>query len=287
MLIRLIIYFFIISSAATALAEDLLSCVDPDVRQALVSHVHGGDTVISRELPEAFEAFQVPESFDYIGSSVSEFQTMVAYKTSLETGPALERAMESLAAAGWKEIRNRFRLSGGFRSKDIPSYSTLCRDDRTFSMTARRAVEATFVNMTTASRQVDPSCDALISPQTLFDRDRGLSQHMPALSLPEGAKAARGVSLGAIMGGVSSDNRTSRTSITVSTALSAQELMDDFARQLDEQGWRIDAQWSGRLAVGSTWSAQPDDTLSLFAALDIVGIDESIYQAYFRITKFD
>ena len=287
MLVRLIVLVLAISPATTALAQDLLSCVDPDVRQALVSHVHGGDAVISRELPEAFEAFQVPESFDYIGSSVSEFQTLVAYKTSLETGPALETAMDSLTAAGWKDIPNRILLSGGFRSRDIPSYSTLCRDDRTFSLTTRRAVEATIINMTTASSQVDSSCDALISSQAIFGRGRGLSRYMPTLSLPEGTKAARGVSLGASMGGVSSESRTARTSIAVSTQLSTQELIDDFGRQLDEQGWRIDVEWSGRLSAGSAWSTQPNDTTSLFGALDIVRIAEATYQAYFRVTKLD
>lgn len=286
MLVRPIVLFLVISPAVVV-AQDLLSCVDPDVKQALVFQGFDGDTVVSRELPKAFADFRAPEIFEFIGSSVSSLQTTVAYKTSLAAETALNDSVESLVDSGWQEFPNVMPQTGGFRNSSQPSYSNLCREDQMSSVIARRVGESTFVNMSTTSNQGNFSCSTMMSSPAMGGRDRGLSEHMPTLSLPEGTSNPRGALFALGMGGASSDSRTARTSIAVSTQMSAQELVDDFGQQLGEQKWRMDAQWSGRLSTGSTWSTQPNDTTSLFGALDIVRIAESSYQAYFRITRID
>ena len=215
MLVRPIVFFLIISPAA-AVAQDLLSCVDPDVKQALVFQGFGGDTVVSSERPKAFADFREPQNFEFIGSSVSSLQTTVAYKTSLAAETALDDSVKSLVDSGWRGFPNAMQQTGGFRNSSQPSYSSLCREDQMLSVIARRAGESTFVNMSTASNQGNFSCSTLMSPQGMGGTDRGLSQYIPTLSLPEGSSNSRGAYGVLSSSGSSSNSRTARTSIALS-----------------------------------------------------------------------
>lgn len=61
--------------------EDLLACVDPDVRAGLLPGMTAEATVVSRDLPEFLSGLVPSDELEFIGSSVAPFETVAAYKT--------------------------------------------------------------------------------------------------------------------------------------------------------------------------------------------------------------
>jgi hypothetical protein len=92
---------------------------------------------------------------------------------------------------------------------------------------------------------------------------------------------------GLIAAGTSMSGRTSDTTIPIETELTAQNLLDHFGQQLEEQGWSADSGWSGVVSLGSSWSASPADDVQLVGLLEIVSLEESGYQASFRATQIN
>jgi len=81
--------FFATLLSSASWAQDLLACVDPDIRLAFLSQSLDGDRVISRSVPEALSDIPTPEGFEFVGSSVSKPQTSVAYKQIWQQIPRL------------------------------------------------------------------------------------------------------------------------------------------------------------------------------------------------------
>lgn len=55
-----------------AQAQDLLACVDPDVKETLLFQGFDGGRQISRSLPGSFKELATPDGFDLVGSSVED-----------------------------------------------------------------------------------------------------------------------------------------------------------------------------------------------------------------------
>ncbi len=272
--------FFATLLSSASWAQDLLACVDPDIRQTLLSQGLDGDRVVSRSVPEALSDIPTPEGFEFVGSSVSKLQTSVAYKTNLATDTAVGIVAEALETAGWSSVTSPGMLSGGFVNNAQLSYLALCREGEILTAAARQLDDSTFVNLTILNRGT-VSCDAL-SPAVNVTRSLGVAQFLPRLSLPEDARFAGDTALG--VSGSSTGNRTASTTISVVTQLTAQDLIGHFGRQLEDQRWTYDSGWFGGLSAGTTWSARPNDDVHLIGVLEIVSLEDSRYQASFRAT---
>ena len=280
-----VVLLCLILPAATSVADDLLACVDPDVRQALLVRGYGDDIAVNRSLPDVLRGVVPPQGFEFIGSSVVPFLTNVAYKTTAEPDDAAEAAAAAFEEAGWEAIPGQQMARAGFVSQGQPTVSQLCKDDQMVSVMARSSDRGTFVNLNLPNAG-NVSCDAMRESGMRLGGMGGVHQYLPKLTLPQDA-TANVASIARAFGGVSSSggNRTARTEIPVQTGLSADDLLQFFGKQLEDQNWAFDSGWSGRLSVGAVWSARPTPEINLVGILDIVVLDDGTYHATFRATQ--
>jgi hypothetical protein len=264
--------------------QDLLECVDPDVKQGLLFQGFEVDRVVSRAMPRLLDGLQAPQGFEFVGSSESNLQTNAAYKTALASDAALDAMVDALRADGWTAAERPGMRGGGFVSSAQPALSMVCRGDDMATVMSRESSGATFVNLTMAASSANVSCNATSPSPTNMFPGGAVGRFLPRLSLPADARnAAAGFGLG----GGSSSNRSASTSVAVDTQLTPQELLAHFEQQLRDQGWNSDASWSGRLSAGSAWSARPEADVQLAGLLDIVDMGASGHQATFRATQID
>ena len=279
---------FMFAGSSTA-QEDLLACVDPNVREGLRIGAASRHNVVTGAVPEELLGVAEPERFEFIGSSESPFYTIAAFRTPSTPGNALENVSGTLGDAGWREYRPFGPARGGFVSSYRPLNQYLCRDGNTVSVSSRLADDATYVSMNISAVPEGNSCDDMLSDPrgALAARVPGLALHdrMPSLTLPEGARTRdpRQAALSGT-GSISGSDRFLNTTVNLDTDLSAQALVDHFARQLRDQGWSDEASWSGERSVGSVWFATPEADLNLMGLLDVLSLGESGYQATFRIS---
>lgn len=247
---------------------------------------------MSLEVPEELVGVAVPENLEFIGSSETPIYTVAAYKTDSMPGDALEAVSAMLGEAQWHEYRPVGPTSGGFVSVDRPLNQSLCRDRTRISASSRRADDATFVSMNISELAEENSCDDMLSDsrRTAFGMSPrfALHDHMPALTLPDGARTID-PRLAVLGSGsfFSGSDRFVNTRVDIETDLSAQELAEHFAQQLRDQGWSDDSAWSGEVSSGSVWLATPEAELNLMGLLDIIALDETVYQATFRTSSLD
>ena len=90
--LRFLCLVLVLSATSSSAQEDLLACVDPDVRQGLLSPTPGGAAVVSATVPAVLAGLLQSEELEFIGSSVSDSQTFVAYKSALASVDAMETA---------------------------------------------------------------------------------------------------------------------------------------------------------------------------------------------------
>lgn len=278
-------------SGTSSAQEDLLACVDPDVREGLRIGAAGRGEVVSLEVPEELVGVAVPENLEFIGSSETPIYTVAAYKTDSMPGDALEAVSAMLGEAQWREYRPVGPTRGGFVNVDRPLNQSLCRDRTRIGISSRRAENATYVSMNILELVEETSCDDLLSESrsTVFGRSPRfvVHDHMPTLTLPEGARTIDPQLAVLGSGSFSGSDRFLNTRVDIETDLSAQELAEHFAQQLRDQGWSDDAAWSGEVSSGSVWLATPEAELNLMGLLDVIALDETVYQATFRASSLE
>ena len=78
---KLSLALVLLLSSPVLLAQDLLSCLHPDVLQGLArSGITGvGDGVVTRTLPPEMDGVDPPPAFELIATSVRAAETTVAY----------------------------------------------------------------------------------------------------------------------------------------------------------------------------------------------------------------
>ena len=272
-----------------SLAQDLLECVDPDIRAGLLFQGIEINRIISREAPEVLSDVSVPGDFQFVGSSVSNLQISAAYKTTLAPVAAMLEIISVLGNAGWESFGNSGRSISGFVSPAQPAYSALCREGEMLTVVSREANDATFVNLNTiGNRGSVPCCtDGPQLGRLSGPTGIGVSQFMPRLSLPEGTQVGGQRGMIGIASGVSGSNRSASTSVPIETSLGTQGLAEHFRRQLEEQGWFLDGNWIASVSAGSTWTATRADDVHLVGLLDIVAVGDTDYEASFRLTLVD
>ena len=285
----LVLTVFLIGNTATA-QEDLLACVDADVRAGLLFEPTTRGAQLTRAVPEMLADMPQSDDLEFIGSSVTDFFTVAAYKTALAVGDAVEAASALLREADWRERELGRPPSGGFVTATAPRVDLLCRDTAALSIVGRAVNDTTYLRLQVSENSGGLPCDVLPGgPERSVARMAVVSNlyaHLPTLVLPEGVSAMDPqMRLAAIPAGFSSDDRSMRTVIELETDLPAQDLVEEFGRQLLEQGWTYDAGWSGTHSSGSGWTRSPSGDLELVGLLDLISVGDGGYRATFRASS--
>ena len=282
---------FLVAATASA-QENLLACVDPDVRAGLLPGLAEETTVVSRDFPELLSGVAPSDGLEFIGSSVAPFETTAAYKTGLPTGDAFGTAAGMLDEAGWRLFEIQTPVSGGFvtSAQPTPQFGTFCRDDQALHVVAAEVEGATYVRLSLwpdvgPCEEIPGGMDSFAFPPT---GEPDLYEHMPTLVIPEEAAVLNpsgGYIIGA--GGFPGTGRSVGTEIELETNLSAQSLLEHYGQQLEDQEWRLDTAWSGESSSGSAWTRSPDGGPELAGLLDMLALAGSGYRASFRVAWRD
>jgi hypothetical protein len=102
---------------------------------------------------------------------------------------------------------------------------------------------------------------------------------LPRFSFPDSAHAVNDVA-GA---GVSGSSGGVGTSTRITSPDSAASLASFLGSQMIEQGWYRDADWSGRLSSGSTWTRQLDDDTPVWGTLEVVDLGNRTFDVQIRM----
>jgi hypothetical protein len=132
----------------TAVSKDLLSCVDPDVVAAFLERGRLSGREISDELPQDFAAIPFPRDYLFIGSSVSETASSIAFRTDREPADAVFVVREILGEQGWNLLAQRARPRVGFQENKATmiQHVPLCHTDgQSMSISSRREDRGTYV----------------------------------------------------------------------------------------------------------------------------------------------
>lgn len=289
---RLLTLVFALLGSASSAQEDMLACVDPDVREGLLFRTTEMGATLTRTLPDELADLPDANDLEFIGSSLSPILSVAAYKTALAPADALDIAAAMLGEAGWREFGFWSPPTGGFVTGPQPQIEVYCRDDAILTVVVSESGATTYVRMQFSPEPYGSPCDASAgdSPGTIGRlRGRpGVIEHLPTLALPDGAAPlAPRPALVASAAGFSGTDRSASTQIELETALSAQAVAEDFGRQLEAQGWEFDTGWSGEYSSGSGWTRSPGGDLDLTGLLDIIALGGANYSASFRMSVRD
>ena len=283
----------VLHAACSSAQEDLLACVDPDVRQGLLSLMPGGGAVVTRTVPDELAGLAQSEELEFIGSSVSDYQTFVAYKSALPANDAMDAASAMLREAGWTEFAVPGAPGGGFVTGVQPQFDMFCRDNAMLNVMGRAIDDTAYVRLSVIPSPAGAfPCDEPTVAQgrvvTRTPGGAGLFEHLPTLALSEDITPLNsGLALVGNMGSFSGTDRSASSEIEVESANSAQDLVEHFAQQLEEQGWARDTGWNGDFSSGSSWTRTPTAELELAGLLDVVALGGSGYRASYRVSSLE
>jgi len=266
----------------TALGQDLLQCVDPDVRNALLFSARlEGVMQITPALPASMNVFDVPADFELIGTSVrGGMSTSVAFTTVLSSAEAYAALRGALEAEGWQPEDDQSVRT--FNVTSQPLSGRVCRNAERLSLTVYDVNGVRYATVGSYPDQRRLECNALdprlaLQGPAMFEAMR---TRMPKLDFPTTATPADGRSIG---GGMSGSGETVSTSSRIRSPDSAATLVSYLASQMTAQGWRRDAGWSGSLTSGSTWTLQGDDGRPYWGTLQVVAFDDDVYEVGFML----
>ena len=259
--------------------EDLLACVDPDVRTGILRSRAMG-TAVTRAIPDHVTELGDLGEFEFIASSEGPVGARAAFKSALSVNDSTQRMTMMLEEAGWHDEHRGDNRGGGFVVEDAVETRLLCRDGERAMMIPQSAEGITY--LTIEFFPLSPimwTCEELIStpPETRTTPGPEIWPHLPRLTLPDDADLAP-LQIETPSGG----RWSASIGVTLETDLSAQNLVDLFHTELQEQGWRHDTGWSGQSSSGSIWAFSPAEDLELTGLLDVVFLGESRFHAYFR-----
>jgi hypothetical protein len=289
---RIFIIVGVASFAAAATAQQALQCANPDVLNALVfGAMEDSRLVVKLEMPADPAGFRAPTGFTLIGSGVrgQNLATTVAYKTTLETRMAFDSLIAFLAEEGWKPegVPQLAQLAISVAGSQSAA-AQVCRNSVRRHVQVREVEGTRYATISGSTAMPPRVCDAPTSLDYLLSNPMAMvnarQAQMPRLSFPDSVR------LGSLPVGAEGDthNNTFSTTYTNTTRIespdSAASLARHLARQLSEQGWRSDADWSGKLSSGSTWSRRNAEGQSLGGMLEILSVDEGVFDVAFTLT---
>jgi len=279
-------------ATSSSAQDDLLACVDPDVRRGLLSAMPGIVAAVTRTVPDEFAGLAQSANLEFIGSSESDLQSFAAYKSDLAANNAMDTASEMLREAGWSEFAVGGPPSGGFVTGVQRQFDLFCRDDAMLNVMGNAIDDTTYVRLSVMPVFGASPCDELTGAggRTIARAagGAGLFEHMPTLALSdEITRLNQGMPMVASDGSISGTGRSASSEIEVGTALSIQNLIEHFGEQLEDQGWVRDAGWIGEHSSGSSWTRAATAELELAGLLDVVALGDAGYRASFRVSSLE
>lgn len=283
---QLIIALGSLAFAVAAQSQQALQCANPDVLNSLVFNMRPeSKLVVKRTMPESVAGFRAPAGFTLIGSGVRgpNLSTVVAYKTQLTGKQAFDSWVAFLAAEGWEPEDTQqqqlpFSVAGA-----TPLAAPLCRDGERRNLRVQEIAGVLYGTIVGFETRPARACNAPLPHQGVqfnpMESMQAAQANMPQFAFPESARAAGESVLSNIGGG----GRSFSTYTRIQSPDTAATLAAMLARQLTSQGWRIDAEWKGRLSTGSTWARNADDGKQYRGTLEVLSLDGGRYDVGFLV----
>lgn len=278
-----------------AAAQDLLECVDPDVRAGLIGLAFDDTRLFTAEWPRFLDDLELPRGLSYIGATESEILDTAAFKSGLEPDAAMEQVSNVLSLNGWRPVAGPQRTQTGFVVGPRPDVATMfCRDAQRVNARAAHRNGATYISLNAirlgAGSCVQDAFDTASSQQRVFD----LSEFMPRFDMPRDSSQRRdgGIYSGVLSSSGSGGRNARTTTVQLVTSRDADSLATFFADQLRAQDWQLDAGWSGQAAAGSAWTASrveqaTGERIALVGLLDVAARGADRYDAQFRLLRVE
>lgn len=119
------------------------------------------------------------------------------------------------------------------------------------------------------------SCNELLDRSRYSYHPLALQKELPVLNLPDGVRSG---SQGSGGGGDESD-----THVAVVTDMPKESLVAVLNDQIRDQGWVLDASWSGSRSAGSAWAKESADGEPMIGMLTAYGGSDEAYTLRFEI----
>lgn len=262
----------------TALGQDLLQCVNPDVAGALLtSELNTTNLVVTADRPALLADFEAPPAFEWIGTMTTDFETKAAFKTDLNVTDAHDVFVAALRQAGFEARASDETF--GFVLTGPPFITSICRNMERGAVIVRERSGAAFVTVSNPTQVRRQSCDEAMAAPELPFMQRGFG-YIPKLMLaPSITNSTR---LGALPTGSGSGSAFSST-VEVEGVSSMESMAGSLADQIAQQGWIADASWSGTRSAGSTWTREVDGGTKLAGKLTIAHLNDGYHGLEFKV----
>lgn len=269
---------------------DLLACVDPDVRRAFLDlHFPAGQRIVPG-IPDEFSRIKFPDYLSPIGTMEMNNRLTVGFAGSKSGVSAVDDIVAVLLEAGWKEQQDTLLFGGGgggFQMTNTLQFRALCSAENwSTTLRSRQVDSVTYVTVNVpiapARGQMDAcSADTSSMPAGIFDT---LHRYLPTLKMPEEATPEPASNQFIIMGSSGGSEHVD-TKARFNTQISSEQLAAFFSAQLLDQGWRMDASWTGSVSEGSTWVSATEDEAVLAGELAIYNEGDDAYHLVFTLRK--
>jgi hypothetical protein len=274
------LYFFApLLLPMTALADDPLACVDPDIRAVFLGPVEIGyrhTMRYSTTLPARFEDVPVPPDLEFVGSQTVGEQVTAAYASGDDIQGLLASAVEELQSAGWERAGFGRGDDSGFRTMNDDHSALLCRESApgAVSVSTMKRAGRTYLLVSLHGTTV---CDIVKGDWPRHSIS--LEDYLPVLDVPPGADVHR---RGRGGGG---DEYSSDAILSTPTKRDA--LLRHFDDQLRQQGWTRDSAWSGAATAGTLWTKSDRDGKPLFGTFRLAQAGSELFHARFTVISVD
>ncbi len=252
-------------------SESPIDCVDPDFANTLLALPGRSTPAYSTALPPGVLLPAVPEGFELIGSRDMQSAALVAYKTEKTPAAAISE-LRSESGPDWKmNNHDSVFMYGGFRLRESRTPETtfmLCRDGVGQANVSVRDAGTSGTYATIMLYKNKPVCEE-IGKHRFLEEDR---PKIPLLLLPEDASLLDSLGTGGA-------GKTMSTGALFKTALPMATTMAAFNDQLLEQGWTLEASWSGSSTQGSAWMGSDNAS---YGVLTLAVIGNGAFQGVFN-----
>lgn len=259
------------------LADDPFACVSPEVMAAFLPG-YPEPNEYSTKLPEGFVEHSAPSSSRLIGSQVGRSHAVVFYAVDDDRSGAVDEITNSIIEQGWRDVGEQAdRPQGGFQTALNSNQRQLCHDDgpRTLTVSSRESGTLGFVSISMHAGIGIQSCNELLDRSRYSHNPLALQKELPILNLPDGVRPGGQGSGG---GGDEYD-----THVAVVTDMPKESLVAVLNDQIRDQGWVLDASWSGSRSAGSAWAKESADGEPMIGMLTAYGGSDEAYMLRFEI----
>jgi hypothetical protein len=273
------------ASALATAAQQPQACLDPGLVDGLVFLGRSDMRVeVSRGQPAFMSDVELPAGLVLIGSGVRDLDahaamartTVVAYKTSLPLVRARSAVVTTLEGQGWQvepDLTLEALVGSAGASND---WVILCRNGERRRVSTKEAGGTRYVTVDSASAANRRECNAPArgAPATPQPQFAAALPDLPVFEFPEGSVRPRGSYR---------SNSIAASSTLVTTSLPAPRLLDLLAGQMEAQGWRRDAAWSGSSSSGASWIKAGGGQASR-GTLEVINRANGSYDVRFSMT---